>query len=607
MRDQLAHRGPDGAGQRIFSFDRSEVGLAHRRLAILDLTESASQPMSNVAGDIWIVFNGEIYNYIELRSELLALGHCFRTDSDTEVLLQAYDRWGAECIHRLNGMFAFVILDKRTRQLFVARDRFGEKPLYYARLPFGGLAFASEAKALLPHPEIASNINESVLARHISGSALEFGEETLFSSILRLDAAHAMVVGIEDASVKHWRYWRPDYNTVREEETIESACEHFMELFSSSVRARRRSDVAVGSNISGGIDSSAILGELFRQGASGKGQHAFTARFDDDATISEGRFVDHLERRIPISYHSVTPTAEGLIADWHDLHWVNEIPLRSASIYNQYTVMRLAQKHGVTVLLDGQGADELLGGYQYYFGMHQLDLLNAGNIRQLERDSALLWWRLKKTGRRYTDVSRRYALSPGYSLEYLWRRRSENSDVGELEHFEGVPDDKGALFRRQLALSLQYHHLPNLLHTADRNGMAFSREARFPFLDYVLVDWCAGLPAELLCRDGWLKYLLRAASKDIVPKAIRWRVDKVGYAAPQDKWLRSEAKDWAHSLLFEGPITLRAEYALDSVQQMWTEHMNGKRDVSADLWRLMSVNQWLAMAESGAWTRPRTL
>lgn len=601
MRDRLAHRGPDGADQRILSFQGSEIGLAHRRLSIIDLSESGSQPMSNGSGDVWIVYNGEIYNYIELRAELVALGHRFRSDSDTEVLLQAYERWGTDCIHRLNGMFAFVIVDQRTRQLFVARDRFGEKPLYYARLPFGGMAFASEAKALFPHPDIGLGINEDVLSRHISGSAFEFGEETLFSSVRRLDAAHAMVIGIEDTSVKLWRYWRPDYENVRENETIDTASQRFIELFSQSVRARRRSDVPVGSNISGGIDSSAIIGELFRQGVSGNGQHAFTARFDNDTTISEGRYVDKLARRLPIEFHSVTPTATGLMADWHNLHWANEIPLRSASVYNQYAVMRLAKQHDVTVLLDGQGADELLGGYQYYFGMYQLDLLNAGKFSELERDSALLWWRLKNASRKYTDVSRRYSVKPGYPLENLWKRRADRLDIGHLEHFDGVPDDKKDLFRRQLALSLQYHHLPNLLHTADRNGMAFGREARFPFLDHELVDWCAGLPTQLLCKDGWLKYLLRVASKEIVPNAIRWRVDKVGFAAPQDSWLRGAGREWARSLLFEGPLTKRPEYSLKVVEGLWTQHQSGQKDLSADLWRWMSVNQWLAMAEAGAW------
>jgi asparagine synthase (glutamine-hydrolysing) len=501
-------------------------------------------------------------------------------------------------------MFAFVILDQRTRQLFIARDRFGEKPLYYSRLPFGGMAFASEAKALFPHPDIGVGINEGVLSRHISGSAFEFGEETLFTSVRRLDAAHAMLVGIEDPSFRLWRYWRPDYETIREDETIDTASQKFIELFSQSVRARRRSDVPVGSNISGGLDSSAIIGELVRQGVSGNGQHAFTARFDDDTTISEGRYVDKLARQLPIEFHSVEPTATGLMSDWQDLHWANEIPLRSASVYNQYAVMRLAKQHGVTVLLDGQGADELLGGYQYYFGMHQLDLLNAGKFSELERDSALLWWRLKNASRKYADVSRRYSVKPGYPLENLWKRRAEKLDVGNLERFDGVPDDKTNLFRRQLALSLQYHHLPNLLHTADRNGMAFGREARFPFLDHALVDWCAGLPTQLLCKDGWLKYLLRVASKGIVPNAIRWRVDKVGFAAPQDRWLRGVGRDWARSLLFEGPLTKRPEYSLKVVEELWTQHQTGQMDASADLWRWMSVNQWLSMTEAGAWNTP---
>jgi asparagine synthase (glutamine-hydrolysing) len=602
MRDQLAHRGPDGADQKIIRFNGSEVGLAHRRLSIIDLSANGAQPMSNGSGDVWVTFNGEIYNYLELRSELIGLGHKFRSSSDTEVLLQAYERWGAECLTRLNGMFAFVILDQRTRKLLVARDRFGEKPLYYSRLPQGGFAFASEAKALLPHPDVGSSINENVLSRHMLGSAFEFGEETLFASVFRLDAAHAMIIGAEDSSLQIWRYWTPNYEDVRHDETIESASEKFQELFSQSIRARRRSDVAVGSNISGGIDSSTILGELVRQGVSGMGQHAFTVRFDDDLTVSEGRFVDKLARSTPISFHSVSPTASSLMEDWYNLHWANEIPLRSASVYNQYAVMRLAKQHGVTVLLDGQGADELLGGYQYYFGMYQLDLLSSGSFDLLERDSALFWWRLKLASSKYAQVSRRFAEKPGYPLEVLWNRRANKTDVGKLEHFDGVPSDKQNLFRRQLALSLHYHHLPNLLHTADRNGMAFGREARFPFLDHRLVDWCAGLPTQLLCKNGWLKYLLRVASKDIVPKAIRWRVDKVGFTAPQDTWLRGEGREWAMNLLFDGPLAKRPEYSSKLTHALWDQHQAGATDASGELWRWMSINQWLSMAEADAWS-----
>jgi asparagine synthase (glutamine-hydrolysing) len=291
-----------------------------------------------------------------------------------------------------------------------------------------------------------------------------------------------------------------------------------------------------------------------------------------------------------------------MMADWRRTHWHMEAPIQSASNFIQFALMRLAQDVGVTVLLDGQGADELMGGYQYYFGLRQIDLLSAGRAADLERETAAFWWRLQRTAARFDKASRRFDARPGLPLETLWARRSAGAVAGAAPDRPGVPQSASAsLFRRQLALGLLYDHLPNQLFTADRVGMAFGRELRFPFLDHDLVEWCIGLPDDLLARDGWLKRILRDATAGVLPRAIRWRVDKVGFAAPQDEWLRGRARTWAADLLFDGPILRHPLYDPQVMRALWAAHLAGANR-SDELWKWLSASEWLRMSEERVWS-----
>jgi asparagine synthase (glutamine-hydrolysing) len=284
MRDRLAHRGPDGAGVWIGDTSAGKVGLGHRRLAIIDLSAAGSQPMFSHDRSLCITFNGEIYNYIELRRELESLRQTFVSRSDTEVLLAAYAEWGEECLSRLNGMFAFAIWDARRHHLFVARDRFGEKPLFYAALPQGGIAFASEMKALFAHPELTASADEANVAKFAAGAYLDDTETTMFAGIRRLPPAHAMIVDPLGVPVKQWRYWVPDYDAIEPSYNEQASIRRFRELLEDSIRLRLRADVPVGSSLSGGLDSSVIVGLLghMRHSSGGFVQNTFSARFDDD-------------------------------------------------------------------------------------------------------------------------------------------------------------------------------------------------------------------------------------------------------------------------------------------------------------------------------------
>jgi asparagine synthase (glutamine-hydrolysing) len=503
MRDRLAHRGPDGTGLWLGDTKTSRIGLGHRRLSIIDLSDAGAQPMFRLGERIAIVYNGEIYNYVELREELQREGVEFTTQSDTEVLLAAYERWGTDCLEHLNGMFAFAIWDARRDELFLARDRFGEKPLFYTALPTG-IAVASEIKALLAHPAVTARPNPAVVEAYAAGDYYEEGEETFFDGIVRLPAAHALVVGGDGTVRRRWRYWTPDYTLIDPDYDERDAIDEFRALLERSVRMRLRSDVPVGTSLSGGLDSTMLVCLMagLEDEAAMLSQNTFSGRFDeDDPTISEGPQIDIATKHAGVDPFAVTPDPARLMDESALLHWHQEEPFLSASIYLQWCVMRLASEHRTTVLIDGQGADELLAGYQFYFSAWQLDRLDRGKLVTGALDTVRFNRRLRRASRSYAQSSRRFNERIAYSLPrlmLLWRNRPP---VQAGPFTVGVPPaERGFRLRRQLAESLQYNMLPALLRYADRNAMAFSRETRFPFLDYELTDWCIRLPDAAFVR-----------------------------------------------------------------------------------------------------------
>jgi asparagine synthase (glutamine-hydrolysing) len=413
-----------------------------------------------------------------------------------------------------------------------------------------------------------------------------------------------MVVGDDGTIRRGWRYWTPDYNAVDDSSFEDSAVERFRDLLEGSVRTRLRSDVPVGTSLSGGLDSSTIVCLLAaaRMHTPTLTQNTFSGRFDGiDPTLSEGPYIDLVVERAHVRAHSVTPTPLGLIEESQLLHWHQEEPFLSASIYLQWCVMRLAYEHKTTVLLDGQGADELLAGYQFYFPTYQLDLVDRRQFGRLLYDTIAFNRRLRRASKGYADSLRRFdhniALGPRI-LGTAWRSRRNTSPT---PYFEGVPAaSPGMRLRRQIAEALQYNSLPMLLRYADRNAMAFSRETRFPFLDHELVDWCVRLPDRAFIRNGWQKHILRQATRDILPSEIRWRADKVGYAAPLDLWLRGALRDWAHNRLFTGAIVDLEWYDRSSLDDLWLRHQAGENNSWA-LWRWISLNEWFTLLDSGAW------
>jgi len=601
MRDRLIHRGPDNGASWVRKGRR--VGLAHRRLSVIDTSHSADQPMATDDGSLRIVFNGEIYNYLELKRELQGAGHVFRTHSDTEVLLVALRQWGEAALLRLNGMFAFALWDEQSRRMLVARDRFGEKPIFIGKGLFGTVVFASEMKAVLVHPLMRCSMDERAAARYGAGSWYEDDQLTFFEDIERLPPAHAAWFRQDGSEERRWRYWTPDYTVIDADIRPRAAVEEFGRLLQRSISLRLRADVPVGSSLSGGLDSSVIVGLLSRErSTSSFTQNTFSAVFPSDPTMSEDKEIGAVVSHTGVHSFLVTPDPLRLAEECALLHWHQEEPFLSASIYLQWCVARLAFQHRTTVLLDGQGADELLAGYQFYFRQRQLDLLDQGRVALAMRETAKFNRRLRVASEQYEGAQRRFNASIAYSTDELRDMGKPSSLVFHYPYSVGTaPAKPGFRLRRTLSEALLYNSLPMLLRYADRNSMAFSREARLPYLDYDLVEFCLRLPDDFYVRNGWQKWVLREAAGSTIPPEIRWRADKVGYAAPLDCWLRRELRTWGYERVMDSRLAGFPGYDLQSVRALWDDHQKGDANHSWALWRWISLAEWLSIYRAGWW------
>ena len=602
MRDRMLHRGPDAGGEWIERYEGGCIGLGHRRLSIIDLSPGGAQPMFSADERYVLTFNGEIYNYIELRCELEQKGCRFRSASDSEVLLQAYAYWGRDCLKKINGMFAFCIWDRTDRTLFCARDRFGEKPLYYAKTPGGGVIIASEIKAILAHPAIAARQNDEAVSDFLQGYADYASADTFFENILRFPASHCALINLKGEELDRHRFWTPDYTVDNPALMPEKGIEEFSELLARSLKMRLRSNVKVGACLSGGLDSSTIVGmlsELHKKGET-ELRHTYSARFDDDPTISEGDYIDAVQRHCGFDPISITPDGGQIALESQRLHWHQEQPFLSASMFLEWCVVRKARETGTTVLLDGQGADEILGGYLYHFEDMQKDLLSKGKLLSFYKNTKSFYDRIVDQNKN-KDIYGRRTGHKNFKRYHVIPRLIKNNYMTSKYRTEDIKNI--GFFRASLKSGLLKDTLPNNLHSADSNGMAHSIETRFPYLDYDLVDWCLKMPNHLYIHNGWMKYILRMAAKDYIPEQVKWRVDKVGFAAPQDRWLRENLKEWAREKLFYGPVSKLGIFERKEVESLWKAHMSGEQDTSWKLWRYISLNEWLSLFENGMWKR----
>ncbi|MFN0096345.1 MAG: asparagine synthase (glutamine-hydrolyzing) [Dehalococcoidia bacterium] len=581
----LKHRGPDGDG----CYLRPGLGLGFSRLAIIDLSHASDQPFVDEAAGQALVFNGEIYNYIELRDELRKLGQRFRSDGDGEVILRAYQQWGAEFVSRLNGMFAFAIWDGRARSLFLARDRFGEKPLFIARTP-RSLVFASEMKAILAVRPGLRAANPHSVHRYLSRGDLNLDQQTFFAGIDSLPAAHALLINGEgrgDAKP----YWV--HTAARVPNSAGERNEVFRELLFDSVRLRLRSDVPIGSSLSGGLDSSSIVSAIDAQkGDVNLRQSTFSARFHS-ATHDEGRFIARVVQDVGAEGHDVWVEPERFVDEFSRLQFHQEEPIASASTYAQFCVMRLAHEAGTTVLLDGQGADELLAGYDQAHGLFWADWVRRGRVDRLLGEAFAFARRYHRIGQPIPFTG--YYLLPKGSRDRFaeWYYRSQAVIAPALRQAGGVSppfqrtvDDevKDELIRWQTTTQL-----PEFLRYADRNSMAFSREVRLPFLDHRLVEYCLGLPDEALLDHAVTKVTLRGAMRGIVSDQILDRPDKLAYAPPQRQWMHGALFPWVDRYLAAAEKR-RDIFEVEGVRRLRARFARSGNETLA--WRVASTEAW---------------
>ena len=544
MTGALAHRGPDGEG--LWQNETGNVLLGHRRLSIIDLSDSGRQPM-HYQDRYTIIHNGEIYNYIELKEELQKKGYAFHSQTDTEVITAAYDCWKDDCVNHFDGMFAFAIWDEKNRVLFAARDRFGEKPFFYF---FNGqdFLFASEMKALWA-AGVAKIPNQKMLFNFITIGYVDNParpEETFYENIYKLPPACRLKYSGIYLNYSVVQYWDIDLTAKQKNSSDADVIEQFIHLFSQSVKKRLRSDVPVGSSLSGGLDSSSIAAISYEMQNSLQSHKCFTASFADfekDETV----FSKQVAGKFNLEQYTTAIAGNELLEDWETLCYHQEEPFGSASIFAQYKVFELARHHDVKVLLDGQGADETLAGYHKYYKWYWQELFRKRKLyKNKELDAAHAIginenFDYKNMIAAYFPVFASVVMERQYLLKAI-RQEDLNKEFVQLQSKEAyyTPPEHFDL-NGVLYFNTCIHGLEELLRYADRNAMAHGREVRLPFLSHELVEFIFSLPSHFKIRHGWTKWLLREAMKNKLPAPIVWRKDKIGFEPPQKRWLEQPA------------------------------------------------------------------
>lgn len=558
--------------------------------------------MADAAARAVITYNGEIYNYRELRERLRAEGTEFRSSGDTEVLLQAYLRWGESALSELNGMFAFAIFDSARRRLFCARDRFGEKPLYFAEGD-GFFAFASEIKALLALDGVGDTCDPTrALGFLASGRrGLDDARTTPFSGIRQLLPGEAMTVDLDSLAVAISRYWEPKPDPAAARLNEADAAGRFRALLSDAVALRLRSDVPLGSCLSGGLDSSAIVCLARQHLGADVPYHVFSGRFPGHAA-DEGRWADIVATATAATVHVSRPTAEDLVSRLDAFAWANELPVGSASQYAQWCVFESAKEAGVTVLLDGQGGDEILGGYEQYFRSY-LDALRAeGEHARANEEEAAIRERYPLA---LPGTAERLKRALPQSLRHLLGRLAgKGSDFGfglssdmrhAVQNVATAPSRAGTGFHplsQALAEDALEAHLPALLRYGDRNSMAHSREVRLPFCDHRIAEFALSLPAPCLMGGAETKRLLRQAIAGIVPEAVRTRWNKQGFLPPQPAWFKGALGDRARALFHDPAFASRGWWDAAWWQTALARFDAGEEHLAWTLWKPVIAEAW---------------
>lgn len=610
MSELLRHRGPDDEGFTLIDAGKKFIsckgdasipevnhlaaistvpgnhtlGFLHRRLSILDLSPAAHQPMS-YNDHLLITYNGEIYNYREIRAELVSKGHTFRCDSDTEVILASYKEWGTKCVGKFIGMWAFAICDLANNQLFLSRDRFGIKPLYYFSRQ-GKFVFASEIKALLALPFVETKADTAAVLEYLSFGGTSNAFHCLFRDIEQVHPAQNMIVDLESLDIKTERYYDLDKKVKSAPIHASSALNDFKELLENSVDLHLRSDVPIGSCLSGGLDSSAIV-SIAAKKISGN-YKTFTAAYKSPE-IDEAVYAKIVSDSFGNIENNLTwPDVETYWKDFEALTWHQDLPIHSASVYAQWEVMKLAGKANTKVVINGQGSDEILGGYYHFAGIHLIELLRRGKLLSFLHEFRGMKENFTPTP--VKDMGRAFFYFLPSSAQRMIReeqRLGPNFISDKYRLSSDIPERAGRTFRESSIANIKYG-LQELLRYEDRNSMAFSVESRVPFLDHRLVEYSIALDNKWKVRDGWSKYILRKAVESSLPKEVVWRKNKMGFVTPHGEWklrLQKQLIEYVDSV--QCPELINKPY----LRKLCSEEITSANHLS-EFWKIISFLKW---------------
>jgi asparagine synthase (glutamine-hydrolysing) len=571
MTDIIKHRGPNGYG---YYFDNN-VAFGHRRLSIIDLSEAGNQPMF-FDDKYVIVFNGEIYNYLEIKNELKIYGYVFLTNSDTEVILASYHKWGKECVSKFNGMWSFAIHDKVDNIIFCSRDRFGEKPFYYTRKS-NYFIFGSEIKQLLIiEPRVL--VNKKVMLDYLVLGLEEYSDSTFFEGIQKLLPSHNLIYHLENNSIEIEKYYTIQIDLSIQDLTENESKDLYKSEFERSVKFRLRSDVKVGTCLSGGLDSSsvaAVASDLYFN-STGEKFAAITAK-SEDSKNDESSYAQMVVDKLDLDWHLVYPNANNFREVLDEVIKTQEEPFGSPSIVMQYFVMEEAKNISSTVLLDGQGGDETLLGYERYYPAYLLSLpifkrllefFNSSKNSKLSKKKLLLFIfyflnpkiRINRQLNRFSFVKKKYLNL--ISKDIIIELSKSYSNIKQLQ-----------------LLEITKTQLPHLLKYEDKNSMRHSIETRLPFLDYKLVELSLSINNNYKIKMGWTKFILRKTTEDKLPKEISWRKNKYGFEAPSSIWLKD--KKWMLNQINDSKI----------LREIILEKVSEKNDLNV-LWKLFNIARW---------------
>lgn len=597
MRDIMTHRGPDDSGIYV---DRN-VGLAHRRLSIIDLS-TGHQPMSNEDDSIWIVFNGEIYNYIELRNALLSRGHVFKTLSDTEAIIHAYEEYGIECLQKLRGMFSFVLWDNSQKLLFGARDRLGEKPFYYTTVD-GTFIFSSEIKSILLNNKVKREVNDVALYCYLNNRYVP-GPETMFRNIWKLQPGHYLL--IQNKRIQVERYW--DVNQIEISTNLYNVENQFLDMLKDCVRMRLMSEVPLGVFLSGGLDSSMVVALMSK--ISNSQIKTFSVGYEEDHGVNEFSYARLVAEKYDTDHHELPITTHEFRDVLPDLVWHMDEPISDPAAIPLLYLSRYAKKH-VTVILSGEGADEILAGYYIYKKMLAIEKYRElpESIRRIILNVLM---KCLIDGSKFKD----YLLRSNVPLENRYRGVSKpfsSTEIASLfsinknyeERLDNIYNDYYRTSKNMHPLNKMLYAdiktwLPDdLLMKADKMTMAASQELRVPYLDHELVEFTYSLPIEKKINNGCTKYLLKKVAEDLIPKSIVYRKKK-GFPIPISHWFKGSLNDYGREILLDSESSCRMFFTSAAISEILDKHKSGKKDYSESIWNLMVFETWHKQFIEGA-------